>query len=669
MRHHTIAIAGLLLSSAIARAETRHAITPDDLARLHGVGGAAIAPAGDWVAYTVRSVDTEADKSATHVWMTSWDGARTVQVTGRSGESESSPRFSPDGSRLAFVSGRGDDEGDAALWVMDRAGGEAQKLKGITGSVDDFAWSPDSRQILLALTDPDPEAAAPKDGEKKKSPKPIVIDRFQFKRDSDGYLGKLRTRLWLYDIATATARRLTTGDFDEKLPAWSPDGSRIVFSSNRGADADRGYDSNLWLIQPGDKPVEPTRLTSFEGQDNDVDGSYPAWSPDGSRIAYIQGGPVKLFAYGTNNLAVIPASGGAATLLTTALDRNVGNPVWSADGKRLNFLVEDDGVVRIASVAATGGAVTPVVGGMREFSGLVAGPKGRAAAIVASPTAPAEVFAIESGTARQLSHQNDAWLKTVIVNPVAMTSYKSKDGTEVHGFVITPAAKPAGPGATILYNHGGPQAQFDFGFSMEWQMLAGHGYTIISSNPRGSTGRGQDYGRGIYAAWGSVDVQDALAAVDDAVAKGIADPKRLGVGGWSYGGMLTNYLIASDQRFKAAVSGASISNILAGYGTDQYINDYETELGTPWEHPEAWMKISYPFYQNQRITTPTLFMVGDKDFNVPLLNSEQMYQALRSRGIATQLVIYPGEHHGLKRPSFQKDRMTRWLAWYDARLK
>ena len=221
----------------------------------------------------------------------------------------------------------------------------------------------------------------------------------------------------------------------------------------------------------------------------------------------------------------------------------------------------------------------------------------------------------------------------------------------------------------MLRIHGGPQLQFGASFSPEWQIFAANGYAVVAANPRGSTGRGQDFAKAIYAAWGSVDVQDVLAAVDDAVSRGIADPDRLGIGGWSYGGMLTNYTIASDRRFKAATSGASISNVLAGYGTDQYIRDYEMELGKPWEKLENWMKVSYPFYHADRIVTPTLFLAGDKDFNVPHSNSEQMYQALQSQGIDTQLIIYPGQFHGLTRPSFIRDRMQRYLDWYAARLK
>ena len=681
----------LLGASGFAPVASARGFGPDDFAKLVTVASPAIDPAGDWVAYVVGGTDVAADKRFSHIWMTRWDGSRTVQLTARSGESENTPHFSPDGLTLGFISARGDSHDSDQLWLMDRAGGEARLLPGISGSVVDFAWSPDSKTIVLVVADPDPDEKAnaaagavtpspAKPGETpiasdatakptEKQPKPIVIDRFQFKKDIDGYLGKQRQRLWLYDVATGKMRRLTTGNYDEALPTWSPDGTRIAFTSKRLPDPDRSYDSNLFVATVGPVPAEPQALTNYEGADNDAEyDSLPAWSPDGRSIAYLQGGPVKLFSYGVRTLAVVAATGGAPRILTAKLDRNVGNPMWTPDGKTIRFVVEDDGDEHVASVSVAGGAVTTVAGGMAVFSSPATGPRGRIALLHTTPTAPNELFALDGQNLRQLTHQNDAWLKDTTLATTVATRFTSKDGTPVHGFVVTPAGTK-GPLPAILYNHGGPQAQHSSGFDLPWQVLASHGYAVIASNPRGSTGRGQDYAKAIYAAWGGVDVEDALAAVDDAVRRGIADPARLGVGGWSYGGMLTNYVIASDQRFKAAVSGASIGNIIAGYGTDQYVLDYETELGTPWEHPDIWAKISYPFLHNDRIVTPTLFMVGDKDFNVPLQNSEQMYEALRSRGIVTQLIIYPGQFHGLKRPSFIKDRMQRWLDWYDARLK
>jgi len=693
--------AAVSLAALVALPAHAHPITPDDYARVATVGDPQVDPAGRWVAYTVERVDLAADKHVTHLWMTSWDGTRTVQLTGREGESESSPRFSSDGQWIAFISGRGDDHEDDQLWLMNRAGGEGAKLPGIQGSVVDLAWAPDSKRLVLVVEDPDrdekanaaaeavmpssaksgatpdtakpaAEARAGKEGEKK--PKPIVIDRYRFMQDVDGFLGKRRKRLWLYDLATHTARRLTTGDYDEVLPAWSPDGKSIAFTSKRAPDPDRTYDSNLYLAAVGDTSVEPKPLTSFAGADQDEDwNSYPAWSPDGKQIAYLEGGPVELFSYGVRKLAVVASSGGTRTVLTPALDRNPSNPFWSKDGRMIGFTVEDDGADRLAEVTAKGGPVRPLAGDPLASLTAPRADAGKLAFLMATTRAPDEVYVLDRGKPRQLSHQNDDWLRQVSIAPIARTSFRSKDGTEVHGFLVTPPDARAGqPLPTILFNHGGPQAQFaaaSAGWWMQWQIFANAGYAVISSNPRGSTGRGEAFAKALYADWGGPAVPDALAAVDDAVARGVADPKQLYVGGWSYGGMLTNYLIASDTRFRAAVSGASISNILAGYGTDEYIRDYETELGRPWEHMDVWLRNAYPFYHNDRIVTPTLFMVGDKDMNVPLLNSEQMYQALKSRGIDSQLVIYPGQYHGFTRPSFQKERMERWIAWYEAHAR
>jgi dipeptidyl aminopeptidase/acylaminoacyl peptidase len=663
-------LAATAASMFVTEPAAARTLVVSDVNNLKTVSSPAIDPSGNWVAYEVSSVDVKADKSFSHVWMTSWDGARTIQLTNRSKESESTPRFSPDGRYLAFISSRTDKHDNDQLWLLDRTGGEARALTKLDGSVVDYAWSPNSRQIALVVLDPDPDQS--KDDAKDdddKPPKPIVIDRFQFKRDIDGYLGTRRQRLMLLDVATGQAQRLLTGDFDDYLPAFSPDGSRIAFVSNRDPDPDRTYNSDLWVVPAATGPQAPTRLTTFVGADNDPDyESYPAWSPDGRSIAYIQGGPVELFSYGTRHLAVVPASGGEPRVLTASLDRNVGNPIWSADGKTLRFIVEDDKAQWLGSVAASGGDVRRIAGGRPVFEALDQA-KGHTVALVEDPSHPPEVYAVEGSALRRLSRQNDAWLADVQLAPVEDTTLRSKDGTEVHGFLLKPVNYAGGRVPTILRLHGGPQSQFDYGFSMEWQLLAANGYAVVATNPRGGTGRGQDYAKALYADWGGPAVPDVLAAVDDAVARGIADPNRLGVGGWSYGGMLTNYTIASDTRFKAATSGASISNIFAGYGTDQYIRDYEMELGKPWEHVDVWMRNSYPFFHVDKVVTPTLFLGGDKDFNVPLLNGEQMYQALKSRGVPTELIIYPDQYHGLKRPSFIRDHYQRYLDWYAKYLK
>jgi dipeptidyl aminopeptidase/acylaminoacyl peptidase len=280
------------------------------------------------------------------------------------------------------------------------------------------------------------------------------------------------------------------------------------------------------------------------------------------------------------------------------------------------------------------------------------------------------VFASEAGTMRQLSHQNDSLLATVRVSPTEGFVSRSADGTEVHGVLVRPAGTAPGTRLPmILWIHGGPNSQDDYSFSQNRQLFAANGYAVLSVNYRGSDGRGVAFQRAIFADWGHHEVEDLLGAVDQAVRSGIADPERLGIGGWSYGGILTDYTIASTTRFKAAISGAGSALQLSIYGTDQYITQYELELGPPWQSPDLWMKLSYPFFNADRIKTPTLFMGGQADFNVPIIGGEQMYQALRELGVPTQLVVYPGQYHGLTDPSFLKDRFDRWVAWFDRYLK
>lgn len=662
-----IATAALLASPLSARD-----VEIADILKVAEVSSPDIAPDGSAVVYTVSTQDVAKDQGISHIWLANWDGSGKRQLTSRAGESESLPRFSPDGSVIAFISSRAsekDGDADARLWFLPRAGGEAYALPGITGSVTDYAFSPDGKKLALVVHDPKPKKEV-KDGEEER-PEPIVIDRYRFKQDGVGFLDDRRERLWLYDIASGKAERLTDGDFDEALPVFSPDGKSVAFVSRRFPDAERSPDYNLYVANLATAGSRPRQVTTYKGADNDPGfGSYPAWSPDGSQIAYIRTGDPALIWYAVNALAVVPATGGEERIVTPALDRNVMQPFWTPDGRSINFIVEDDGIQRIDRVAATGGKVSTVLAGERVIRQVAVARGGRLAVMSATTDRPADIFAVEKDKLRALTDHNAALLADLDLGKVTRMTFRSKDGTEVRGFLMTPPRYREGTRIpTILHIHGGPTMQYDVDFDIMMQAMAARGYAVIYVNPRGSTGRGEAYSSAIDAAWGSVDVEDVLAAVDDAVARGVADPERLFIGGWSYGGMLTNYTIASDKRFKAAVSGASIGNVYAGYGTDHYVYEYDVELGYPWENREAWDRVSYPFLHNDRIVTPTLFMVGGEDVNVPTLASEQMYQGLRSRGIATRLVIYPGESHGILRPSFMTDRLERWLSWFDAHAK
>ena len=661
----------LVAQAAVAQDAVKRKVTLDDLYRLRYVSSPEISPDGAWVAYTVSAPDSVEDRSDSDVWMTSWDGTRSVRLTS-SKASEHSPAWSPDGRYLAFLSSRDDAREVDQLWLLDRGGGEAQRMTDLPGGISEFAWSPDSRRLALTVSDPDPDSAATgADSAKPKTPRPIVLNRFQFKKDETGYLDGRRDHLHLLDLTTRKTEILTPGEYNEQSPSWSPDGRSIAFVSKRRPEFDRTNNWDLFVVEATPSSA-PRQLTTFEGPDMDPEwvSRPPAWSPDGKFLAYVQGGPLKLIYYAGQKLAVVPASGGPARVLTPTLDRNVLSPAWSADGQSVLFLLEDDRVTDVASVPVSGGPVRRLTGGRRLVSDFSLGKDGKLAVLVGTPAAPAEVFAVEGGNLRGLSRQNDPWLAAVRLAPVEEITFKSRDGTPIHGFLVRPLDYRTGTRVpTVLRIHGGPVYQFSNEFDFLWQLLAAQGYAVVAANPRGSSGRGEKFSTAIWADWGNKDGQDVIAAVDYAIANGVADPERLGIGGWSYGGILTNQVIARDKRFKAAVSGAGQSNALAGYGTDQYVREYEAELGKPWTNPDAWMRVSYPFFHADRIVTPTLFLCGELDFNVPLLNSEQMYQALKSLGRDTELVIYPGAYHDISKPSHQRDRMQRYLNWYSRYLK
>jgi dipeptidyl aminopeptidase/acylaminoacyl peptidase len=310
--------------------------------------------------------------------------------------------------------------------------------------------------------------------------------------------------------------------------------------------------------------------------------------------------------------------------------------------------------------------VTTVSGSALDLSAAA----GHVAVLWTTDSAPPEIYALEGGALRKLTAHNDAALSGLALAATRDISAKASDGVETHGLLTLPIGLAAGAKAPLLLRiHGGPTGQDAHAFNAERQLFAARGYAVLNVNYRGSTGRGHAYSETINAEWGGKEVKDLLAAVDAAIATGSIDPDRLGIGGWSYGGILTDYTIATTNRFKAASSGAGMGNLLGFYGVDEYILQYEAELGPPWRNLAPYLKLSYPFLHADRIKTPTLFMGGDKDFNVPLVGGEQMYQALKSVGTPAELIVYPGEFHGFKRPSFIRDRYQRWFDWYDKYLK
>ena len=664
----------ILIVAAAAVAQTsgqsaKRPISLDDLFKIKSVGDPQRSPDGKWIAYAVGTTDVEKDKRDTDLWMVSWDGTEEVRLTS-SPDGESTPRWSPDGRYLAFLASRGTEDEKklgAQVWLLDRRGGEAWKLTEVKGGVDEYAWSPDGRRLVLAVSEQDPADEPEKmEGWKRKTRPPFVIDRYHFKQDRSGYLNRLGTHLWLFDVAARKAEALTAGPYKDGSPVWSPDGGRIAFASDRGPDPDRNPETAIFVVEarPG---AEVKQLTSREFPD----GSRPAWSPDGQWIAFLYGDEPRFSAYGLSRLAVVAAAGGTPRALAASHDRNVSGPLlWSPDGTSLAVIVEDDRAEYIGRIPLAGGQVEKLTSDRRTFSNLSLGPDGAITLLTGTANETNEVSALANGQLRRLTHQNDALFAGLELGITEDFTSKSKDGSVANGLLVKPASHDAGKlYPMLLMIHGGPNGQDDWSFRFDLQYFAAHGYIVLAVNYRGSSGRGSAYSRAIFADWGHKEVLDLLGAVDRAVALKIADPARLGIGGWSYGGILTDYTIASDTRFKAAISGAGSALQLSMYGSDQYIRQYELEIGVPWKATDAWIRISYPFFKADRIKTPTLFMGGEKDFNVPIVGGEQMYQALKSLGVETQLVVYPGQYHGITMPSYVRDRYERYLAWYDKFLK
>ena len=666
------AVCAAALSFVFAQNEAKKRdITLDDLGRLERVSSPAVSPDGEWVLYSVSKTDFKEDRNDSHLWMVKWDGSERLQLTfGKEGAGAA--KFSPDGKWISFLSSRAGSGPNAAkgnqVWVLDRRGGEPQQLteiKELDGKereISGYSWSPDGKKLLLTLhpkAEPEPEEGKPA------KPQPIVIDRYHFKEDVEGYIRDDQwDALYLYDIAAKKAEKLTTDkNVNEEGAVWSPDGKWIAFVSNHDADPDRSDNTDVFVAE-AKAESSAKKLTEWKGPD----GGRLAWSPDSRSIAFTQGAELKLLEYSQAKPAMVTLDG-KVSYPAAKLDRSVSQPIFLPDGS-LSYLVGDDRNEYPVEVERNG----PEAKKLLAAKGVVQSwetATGHTVVLYTNDTKPTELYALENGGLRALTHNNDALVAELNLVETDDVEFTASDGNEAHGLLTKPADFKAGaPVPFILFIHGGPNGQDAHSFDFERQWLAAKGFAELNVNYRGSSGRGQAYSSAIAGDWGNKEVLDLKAGVDKAIALGVADPNRMCVSGWSYGGILTDYMIASDTRFKCAISGAGTAFTLSFYGVDQYILQYDNELGKPWENLKLYEKISYPFLEaDKRIHTPTLFMGGTSDMNVPLLGGEQMYETLKSLGVPTELVVYPGQFHGFTKPSFIKDRYERWLAWWTKYLK
>jgi len=632
-----------------------------------------VSPDGQYVAYTVSSRSLKDDKSETRIYMVPTAGGEAIALTAENVSSES-PRWSPDGKFLAFLSER--NEGKTQIYLLNRLGGEAQRLTDTVQNVESFEWAPDSKRLVLVLRDPSPEeleAAANKgkaegddkeagSGKKSKAQPPWVIDRLLFKADTVGYLERRHTHLYVFDVASKSLSQVSSGDYDDSDPAWSPDGKMLAFTSNRSKpDPDATYNRDIWVVAADskDKGEHPLQVTTHAGEKD-----HPSWSPDGKWITYVTSLDPKLFYYATKHVGVSPAEGGEAKILTRSFDRFATLPRFAPDGKSIYFIADDDGTQNLCQASLVDGKITRPIGGRLTVDGYSFSKDGTLAATISDTVHPYEVFTLREGKLTQLSHLNDAWVAQFKLSSGEDVSFKSKDGTTIHGYLYKPVDYVSGKKyPAILRPHGGPTEEYEADFAEPAQLFAAKGYVVLYPNPRGSSGYGEEFCKAIFADWGNKDYQDDMAMVDYAIAQGIADPDKLGVGGHSYGAISTDFIIAQTTRFKAAISNAGTAEMTSLWGHDEYEKEYVLELGYPWENRALWDRVA-PFYKVKSITTPTLFMGGNIDWNVPILGGEQMYESLKALGRETELVVYPDEYHEFKTPSHIKDLYERYLAWF-----
>src|SRR6267142_2955143 len=480
-------------------------ITIDDFFQIRDVAQPALSPDGQWVAYAVRTRMLKEDKNEQRLWMVGTRDGDPIPLTAEA-VSSTHPRWSPDGKYLSFLSARNGAKDQ--VWLLDRRGGEAQRLTDVAQGVTDFEWSPDGTRLVLILQDPKPgdaEAAEPakekekdKPAPKPKTPPPFVIDRLQFKQDTVGYLDRRRTHLYVIDVASKKLTQISSGDFDDEDPAWSPDGKSLAFSSNRSKpDPDRNFNTDIWTVAADnpDKGAHLTQVTTNPGTDR-----APAWSPDGKWIAFTSQTDAKAIDYATHHLAVAPSAGGEEKVLTLKLDRNVRRPRFSADGRSMFMLVEDDGTQNVCSIPAAGGELTCPFTARQNVAAYSLGKDGAIAAQIGMLDRPDEIYLSNGGNLARLTKTNDALISQLRLAKTEYVHFKSKDGTTVAGYLYKPAGYDlAKKIPTLLRPHGGPVGQYSASFDREAELFAANGYAVLLPNPRGSSGYGQKFCEAIFA--------------------------------------------------------------------------------------------------------------------------------------------------------------------------
>jgi dipeptidyl aminopeptidase/acylaminoacyl peptidase len=720
----------LLISLGCAVLSQSRRLTAADTLRVATVSDAQISPSGDWVVYAVST--TEGDQTVSTLWLIragerfpsgpptsrqpeqrrNWEPTRTP---GRPilpvGWSASNPRWSPDNKSIAFIATH---EGQHGIWIS----GPDRRIPRFVASVRDtdffvtyagesLTWSPDSKSIAYISASEEAEADAnPGPGA---NDDPRVIDRIQYKSRTS-FSDRLRTHVWLTDVELPQPRQLTSGSFYDHALSFSPRGDEIAFVSNHELDPDANNNSDIFAVDLRGQVRQITQTAGCEYE--------PVWSPDGKWIAYSatkrEVTTIDSVAEDTH-IWVMAASGDDRRELTTAQDRRARNPRWRSDSRSVYFSAGDHGQTLVYEYDIERGRVRPVFGatdssrtgasdtavkgsldstspvaidqriqvtsfsvsnqldGIEFASGpnRIGGQFTTMAVVISDPSHPGELWIGRGDVLARYSSHNEAFRRSFGFSEPDEFRFKSFDGSEIQGWVMKPAGwREDRKYPMILSIHGGPHGMFGYAFNSAFQVYAARGYAVLYLNPRGSSGYGQKFSDGTINEWGGGDYKDLMLGVDEALRRyPWIDSSRMGVTGGSYGGFMTNWVITQTQRFKAAVSVASLSNLISFYSTSLYQDLIHAEFGGfPWDNFDLLWQWS-PLRYVRQVQTPTLFIHGEQDNDVHITQAEEMYMVLRRRNIETVLVRYPREGHGLREPRHRVDALERTLSWFDRYLK